>query len=293
MNSRTATIGFFDGVHLGHQDLLTKVLQQAGQGNALVVTFSQHPATCLQPDFVEHNFRLTTNSERKALLNSFAGSAEFVSFNFSSIQSLRAVEFVKLLKEQYGVGHLVLGYNSRFGSDMPELDEYEKIAHQEGIGFSRIEPFCIDGVHVSSSRIRKALLAGDIEPANKMLGRPYVLTGTVEHGRGVGHELGFPTANLQVDANKLVPQSGVYVAQTTIDGKTYKVMLNIGSNPTFDLGNRLFVEAHVLDFYGDLYSRMLSLEILSFIRQERRFTSVNALQEQIKLDRLHVQDYQF
>ncbi|MBQ7449268.1 MAG: bifunctional riboflavin kinase/FAD synthetase [Paludibacteraceae bacterium] len=293
MNSRTATIGFFDGVHLGHQDLLTKVLQQAGQGNALVVTFSQHPATCLQPDFSEHNFRLTTNSERKALLNSFAGSAEFVSFNFSSIQSLRAVEFVNLLKEQYGVGHLVLGYNSRFGSDMPELEEYEKITHQEGIGFSRIEPFCIDGVHVSSSRIRKALLAGDIEPANKMLGRPYVLTGTVEHGRGVGHELGFPTANLQVDANKLVPQSGVYVAQTTIDGKTYKVMLNIGSNPTFDLGNRLFVEAHVLDFYGDLYSRMLSLEILSFIRQERRFTSVNALQEQIKLDRLHVQDYQF
>ncbi len=292
MTYRTATIGFFDGLHLGHQDLLSKVMDKSGQHNALIITFSQHPAICIQKDFSERNFRLTTNDEREKLLNGFVRSAKIVVFNFESVKSLSATEFMQLLKEKYAVGHLMLGYNSRFGSDMPNLSEYENLANKVGLDFSRLNAFSINGVHVSSSRIRKALLSGNIETANTMLGRPYSISGLVVHGRGVGHDLGFPTANLQTDPTKLIPKSGVYFGQTEISGKRFRVMVNIGSNPTFDLGNRLFVEAHVLDFCGNLYDQSLSIELLAYIREERRFTSVNALQEQIKTDCTQVQNYQ-
>ena len=277
---RIATIGFFDGVHRGHRFLFAQLHEHAKhhQLTPTIYTFDRHPKELLTG---QAPAMLTTHDERKALLQNY-GEVHFL--DFAAVQSLTAEQFMRYLKEQEGVETLLMGYDHHFGSDcLKGFSEYEKIAHNVGLRVIRALECLVDGVAVSSSRIRKLLAAGQVHDGNRLLGYDYTITGTVIHGNAIGNRIGFPTANMQLSSAKLLPLSGVYSANVQIDDCNYFAIVNIGNNPT--VGNlQISVEAHVLNFEGDLYERTISIKFLHFIRNERKFTSLDELRSQIQKD---------
>lgn len=257
---------------------------------AAVVTFNEHPQTVMTGMPMP---LLTTNSERITLLNR-QGLDKVFAFSFPVIRLLTAEQFLKLLAEQYGVRLLLMGYDHRFGSDMPDdFGDYQKAAHSAGIE-ALLLPQAPEG-RVSSSAIRKALMAGDISAANRMLGYPYTLSGEVVRGRGIGRTIGFPTANINVPEEKLLPGEGVYMVGCRIsdDGNpksgvpaassSRKGLLNIGHNPTVG-GGKTTVELHIPGFSGDIYGRTVTVCMKSFIRPDMRFGSTEELRRQIRKD---------
>ena len=277
---RIATIGFFDGVHRGHRFLFAQLHEHAKhqQLTPTIYTFDRHPKELLTG---QAPAMLTTHDERKALLQNY-GEVHFL--DFAAVQSLTAEQFMRYLKEQEGVETLLMGYDHHFGSDcLKGFSEYEKIAHNVGLRVIRALECLVDGVAVSSSRIRKLLAAGQVHDGNRLLGYDYTITGTVIHGNAIGNRIGFPTANMQLSSAKLLPLSGVYSANVQIDDCNYSAIVNIGNNPT--VGNlQISVEAHVLNFEGDLYEQTISIKLLHFIRNERKFTSLDELRSQIQKD---------
>ena len=251
-----------------------------------VITFSQHPQTVITGKPVP---LLTTTEERVALLKA-QGVDEIFAFNFPVIRDLTAAEFLHILHNQCGVKCLLMGYDHRFGSDrLTEFSDYSAIGTNEGIDILQL-PAVVAGRRItnhtpSSSSIRKALLQGDIETANTLLGYAYTITGEVVHGKGLGHTLGFPTANIAVPQDKLIPAAGVYAAKVTIstDSVERSAICNIGTNPTVG-GTATTVELHIPDFTKDLYGTTISVSLQRFIRNERRFKDTEELKKQIKQD---------
>ncbi len=277
---RIATIGFFDGVHLGHQYVLQQLvaLSHSRHEQSLVVTFRQHPrqvletATSLQ--------LLTTPTEREARLRA-NGVEEVAMLNFPTIQQLTAHAFMEYLHHEWQVDTLLLGYDHRFGSDcLTSFHDYEQIGNEVGITILPLQEFQDAGQHVSSTAIRKALLAGEIEKANHLLGYTYTLTGTVVAGRQIGREIGFPTANIMLTADKLIPKYGVWVVD--VEGLGIG-LLNIGSNPTVG-GTNISIEVHILHYTGNLYNQALQLHLLHYIREEQKFATLTELKQQIEQD---------
>lgn len=271
-----ATIGFFDGVHTGHRYLISRLREEAARRglDSAILTFEQHPETilCGTPKPL-----LTTFEERTALLKA-EGVTEIFCFNFSVIQMMTAEEFMRILVGNCGVSVLLMGYDHHFGSDhLASFADYQAAAARVGLTILPIEQ-APEG-DVSSSKIRRALCRGAIESANIMLGYPYTLTGTVVHGRGLGRTIGFPTANIVLPADKILPANGVYAVEA--DGMP--ALLNIGTNPTVG-DNAITLEVHIPDFVGDLYDQPLSIRLLRFIREEKRFDSLDALKDQIRQD---------
>ena len=277
---RIATIGFFDGVHRGHRFLFAQLHEHAKhhQLTPTIYTFDRHPKELLTG---QAPAMLTTHDERKALLQNY-GEVHFL--DFAAVQQLTAEQFMRYLKEQEGVETLLMGYDHHFGSDcLKGFSEYEKIAHNVGLRVIRALECLVDGVAVSSSRIRKLLAAGQVHDGNRLLGYDYTITGTVIHGNAIGNRIGFPTANMQLSSAQLLPLYGVYSANVQIDDCNYSAIVNIGNNPT--VGNlQISVEAHVLNFEGDLYEQTISIKLLHFIRNERKFTSLDELRSQIQKD---------
>lgn len=274
--SYVATIGFFDGVHTGHRYLISRLREEAARRglDSAILTFEQHPETilCGTPKPL-----LTTFEERTALLKA-EGVTEIFCFNFSVIQMMTAEEFMRILVGNCGVSVLLMGYDHHFGSDhLASFADYQAAAARVGLTILPIEQ-APEG-DVSSSKIRRALQRGAIESANIMLGYPYTLTGTVVHGRGLGRTIGFPTANIALPADKILPANGVYAVEA--DGMP--ALLNIGTNPTVG-DNAITLEVHIPDFVGDLYDQQLSIRLLRFIREEKRFDSLDALKDQIRQD---------
>jgi len=270
------TIGFFDGVHSGHRFVLEQLKQIAAQSGceSAVVVFEDHPQTVLHGVQVP---LLTTYSERVALLKQ-AGIDRILSFRFADIRSLTAEAFMRLLHEQYGAELLIMGYDHRFGSDRLQAPEaYDKAAARVGLRLVRLPRNPRSAA--SSTAIRKALLAGDTVGANALLGYPYTLTGTVVSGRGIGREIGFPTANLRLPQEKLVPAAGVYACEA----EGHRAVLNIGTNPTVN-GTEQTIELHIPAFTGDLYGKQLTVRLLHFLRPEKKFDSIDDLQKQIAAD---------
>ncbi len=281
-----ATIGFFDGVHKGHRFLLGELHRVAAEEGlqSAVITFDEHPETVLgrnlktslQPSTEEREDKplLTTPEERAALLKE-TGIDEIFLFRFDVIRQMTAAEFMAVLHERCGVEVLLMGYDHRFGSDrLTNIADYAALGQSVGIAVVPVAE--APGGTVSSSKIRKALLAGDITAANAMLGYAYTLSGTVVHGNGLGHTIGFPTANIQPAACKLIPAAGVYAAEGAL--------VNIGTNPT--VGNdHVTIEAYFPDYHGaDLYGQTVSLRLLRRIREERKFASLDELKNQIQSD---------
>jgi riboflavin kinase/FMN adenylyltransferase len=278
--SKIATIGFFDGVHRGHRFLFAQLQEQARQHDLspVIYTFKQHPKLILTG---QSPAMLTTMDERLGLLETFA---QVSALDFASVQHLTAEQFMRYLFVEEDVRILLMGYDHSFGSDrLKGFSEYEKIARKIGLRVLRAHECLVDGLDVSSTRIRKLLNEGNIHQANRLLGYTYTLKGLVEHGNGIGNQIGFPTANISLSNNKKLPMSGVYAACVKIDEVSYKAVVNIGTNPT--VGNeRLTVEVHIIDYQDDLYGCEIEVAFVDFIREERKFDSLQALQEQIAKD---------
>ena len=277
---KIATIGFFDGVHRGHRFLFAQLQEHAKLHHLspVIYTFDSHPKQLLMG---QAPAMLTTYEERKALLQNY-GEIHFL--DFSSVQHLTAEQFMRSLYEQEEVEVLLIGYDHHFGSDrLKGFHEYEKIARKIGLHVERAHECLVDGLPVSSSRIRKLLAAAQIDQVNRLLGYTYSVSGVVEHGNAIGATIGFPTANMRLDSAKQLPASGVYSVMAMVDGLEYKALANIGTNPT--VGNDyLSLEVHLLDFQGDLYDQPLTISFLSFLRKEQKFDSLSDLQYQIKQD---------
>lgn len=277
--SYIATIGFFDGVHLGHRYLFSLLRQIAEKKRLqpLIVTFRQPPRLVLDGGY-KYDL-LTSSDERESLLGR---EAEVCMLDFSQVYTLTARQFLQLLYCK-NVRALLMGYDHRFGSDgITRIADYQDIGKSVGIEIVRADVFLVSEIKVSSTKIRKLLCSGDVEQANSLLGYVYSITGVVERGNGIGHKLGYPTANIRpVDACKIVPMTGVYAAVVETLGK--KAILNIGTNPT--VGNtHMTIEVHIPEFDEDLYGKTLRIGILRRLREERHFPSLDALRQQISQD---------
>ena len=277
---KIATIGFFDGVHRGHRFLFAQLQEQARLLNLspAIYTFREHPKQVLTG---EAPAMLTTYTEREERLRTY-GEVHFL--DFAQVRHLTAEQFMCYLHEEQGVDVLLMGYDHHFGSDrLKGFSEYEHVGKQIGLRILRAFECLVDSLPVSSSRIRKLLSAARIDQVNRLLGYTYSISGVVEHGNAIGATLGFPTANIRLNSYKQLPASGVYAVSANLDGVEYKALANIGTNPT--VGNdHVSLEVHLLDFQGDLYDKQLTISFLSFLREERRFDSLEELKQQITAD---------
>ncbi|MCQ2334942.1 MAG: riboflavin biosynthesis protein RibF [Paludibacteraceae bacterium] len=281
-----ATIGFFDGVHTGHQFVLSETIRLAGVFGvqSAVLTFTEHPQKVLRGESIP---LLTTYDERVSLLKK-SGVDEIFAFNFDIVRDFTAEEFMRVLYNQCQVEILVMGYDHRFGSDrLTDFADYQAAADRVGLQVIPLQQN--PDSPASSTKVRKALLAADIVEANALLGYPYTLIGEVVGGKHLGRTIGFPTANIQLPADKLVPCSGVYAVEVLLpDQTTHLAVLNIGNNPTVE-GTEQTIEMHIPHFDADLYGQILHIRLLRYIRPEQRFESINALKNQIEKDILQLQ----
>ena len=284
-----ATIGFFDGVHIGHCHLinmLKKVARERGV-EACVITFDRHPRQVVQPEWCPE--MLTTLEEKTQLLEATGiDRCEVLHFDREMANQSAHDFMLHTLKEKLGVSILVTGYDNRFGHNRSEeFEDYVRYGKEIGIEVIKGEELTDGSNNVSSSSIRRMLKEGRIEDATRCLGREYQLTGTVVGGEHIGRTIGFPTANIRPDdSSKLIPANGVYAVDVWSqagDINRERAMLNIGTRPTFN-GTATTIEVHIPHFAGNLYGSTLSIAFLRKIREERKFDSPEALVEQLKKD---------
>ena len=286
-----ATIGFFDGVHRGHRFLIRQLTRYAvGHDLAsLLVTFRTHPRQVMQAAYQP---QLQTTYDEKCGQLATTGADYCLTLDFTTaLAALSARRFMaEILKEKLSVKVLVIGYDHRFGHDRSEgFAEYVEYGRELGMEVVRADAFAMSEVNVSSSMVRACLAEGEVGIAARCLTRPYEITGRVVHGFHVGHELGFPTANIQVeDSQKLIPKNGVYAVwvKGKIGGEehVWGGMLNIGLRPTMENGENRTIEVHLLDFAGDLYGCRLTLSFVRRLRDERKFRNKGELVHQLRED---------
>ena len=282
-----ATIGFFDGVHLGHRHLINQVKMAASLNGwcSSIITFPVHPRQVIQSDYQPS---LLSSPEEKIELLATTGIDNCILLPFTKeLSQLTAWEFMQLLYEQYQVRMLVIGYDHRFGHNRAEtFEDYCRYGRELGIHIMQATAYTQEQDKVSSSAIRRALLSGEVSTATKYLGYSYFLQGTIVGGYQVGRKIGFPTANLRVDfSNKLIPSVGVYAVYVYVNGQKYKGILNIGHRPTLNNGADLSIEVHILDFEGDIYHQPMRIEFIDFLRTEAKFQSTEELALQIQKDK--------
>lgn len=285
-----ATIGFFDGVHVGHRCLINQVRRCATARGlfSLIITFDAHPRNVLQPD---NRLPLLSTPEEKYALLSDTGADGLLVLPFTrELSSLSAKEFMQeVLYKQLNVRVLVIGYDHRFGRGRAAtFEDYEVYGREIGMEVVQAEAYMGDDRPVSSSFVRSLLAEGNVEAAAQCLSYGYSLSGTVVSGFRVGHKIGYPTANLQVDDDrKQIPGRGVYAVRVWLDGQQavpYGGMLNVGFRPTLDNGPQASIEVNIFDFIGDLYGKRLKVEFVSRLRPEHRFDNLQALQQQLTED---------
>ncbi|MBR5705988.1 MAG: bifunctional riboflavin kinase/FAD synthetase [Bacteroidaceae bacterium] len=286
-----ATIGFFDGVHLGHVHLLEELKSIAAERGlkSMAITFPEHPRQILQSDYRP---RLLSNPQDKMRLLEQTGIDYCFPLHFTTaLAAMDAETFMTdFLQKKLGVSALLVGHDHHFGHDTSlGIDDYRRIGNKIGMDVIPADAYLHEGVPVSSSRIRRELVAGNVKAANAMLGYRYTISGTVIHGMQNGRKMGFPTANLGPYCEFMqIPADGVYSALAKVDGETWPAMLNIGFRPTFE-GKARTIEAHLLGFERDIYFHELTLEFVDFLRPERRFDSPEELAAQLEADRKKVE----
>jgi len=279
------TIGNFDGVHLGHQMLFSEVVGKAynQDGESVAVTFDPHPLKVLRPDGI----RLISTTEQKINLIAMAGVEHLLILPFTKeLAATTARDFVQnILVDTIGVRELVVGYDYAFGKGREgNIDFLKQIGQELGFGVTVVEAHYENGMLVSSTKIRELVTEGRMQDARRLLGRYYQIHGEVQRGRQRGgRELGFPTANLKLSEEDLCPKRGVYVTQVIHGGKVYGGVSNIGYNPTFG-ENKLVAETHIFDFNSDIYGHPIKINLLRYLRGEKKFDRIEDLIAQIKLD---------
>jgi len=279
------TIGNFDGVHLGHQQLFNEVVRRAARsgGCSVVVTFDPHPLRVLRPEGI----KLISTIEQKIEQIDRAGIDVLVIIPFDrAFAATTAEQFVQeILLDTIGMSELVVGYDYAFGKGRSGNTSFlQEQGRRRGFPVTVVPPFYEQGMLVSSTKIRQLVHEGRMADACHLLGRPYQIRGEVQVGkRRGGKEIGYPTANLQVNEEDLIPRIGVYATQVICDKACYGGVLNIGYNPTFAEG-QLVAETHIFDFNKDIYGKPIRLNLLKFIRDERKFSGISELAEQIGRD---------
>jgi len=278
------TIGVFDGVHLGHKYLISQLIEHARQQGLLsgVVTFRQHPQEVLLPR-TKLPF-LTSLAERADLLKN-EGVEAIITLPFTpELAQLSAYQFASLLKKYLRLCGIVTGPDFALGRNREgNADSLRKLGQDMEFTVTVIPPVVINGEVVSSTAIRKALDNGDMKKVHNLVGRPFSIDGRVIAGAGRGIELGFPTANLDIDPDHALPAEGVYATWAYIDDKAYQSLTNIGKRPTFGSGERI-VEAYLLDYHANLYEHKLKIDIIEQLRGEKQFGSAEELKKQITED---------
>ena len=280
------TIGSFDGVHRGHQAIIKQLVNQAHASGspAAVLTFFPHPAAILQNR--KEPFYLTSPEKRAKLLGDL-GIDVVITHPFSlDVAALTAQNFMTIVFEHLHPQHILVGYDFALGRGREgNAARLRELGEQLGYTLDIFQPVQLEGEIVSSSQIRSALAQGDVGKADRLLGRPYQLSGEIIHGDGRGRLLGIPTANLDVWAWHVLPKAGVYACRAHVADQVWDAVTNVGVRPTFE--NQLVparVETHILDFKQDLYGRVVALDFIEHLRDEQRFPNVEALVAQINLD---------
>jgi len=292
-----ATIGVFDGVHLGHRFLLENMQKYniSSKLKSLVVTFKNHPQCFFNP---QDDFKLLTTEEEKIdlITEINPGFTLFLDFN-KEISAMTAENFLVFLKKKYSLKKLIIGYNHSFGSDkIKDFEQYKAIGKNLDIDIEQCAPAplsCGEGLEkrfLSSSNIRKFLLNGDVETANKMLGQNYSLNGVVQEGEKIGRTIGFPTANLAISPQKLIPKVGAYSVCVLHKNRFFNGMLYIGNRPTLD-GKNQSVEVNIFDFDENIYGEKITISFKNFVRENTKFNSLSELKSQIERDKENILNF--
>jgi len=287
------TIGTFDGVHFGHQQILQKLIDEAKsqQKKSVLLTFFPHPRMVLQKNTSLE--LINTINERSKLLEK-TGLDYLIIHPFSKeFSRMTALEFVRdVLVDQFNISKLIIGYDHHFGKNREgNIVQLTQYSHLYDFNVEEIPAQDIDDVSVSSTKIRKALALGNLKTANNYLGYHFMINGKVVNGKQLGGKIGYPTANIHVaESYKLIPKTGVYIVKSTRNNKTIFGMMNIGNRPTVD-GNHQTIEVHFFDFNQDLYGEYLTIELIYFLRDEQKFDSIKELVHQLKTDEETSRDY--
>lgn len=289
--SPVATLGIFDGVHRGHKALLEHLVGRAEElkGESVVITFSPHPRLVLEQG--NSNLSFLTAMEEKVNLLRTAGVGHLIVIQFDiPFSKIPACDFIKdILIEKIGTRHLIIGYNHHFGRrGEGDFNTIKQCSEGLGISVEQVQGFHTDEGKISSSTIREALLSGRTDEANKWLGYFYSVTGTVVEGKRIGRIIGFPTANIKPGYQyKLIPANGVYAVEVKLGNETFPGMLSIGSNPTVNEDKSLrSIEVHILNFERDIYGKNITVIFRKRLRDEKKFSNLDQLTEQMRIDKL-------
>ena len=293
-NKKTVvTLGTFDGVHLGHQKIINRLLNSVSHDDleTVVLTFSQHPRTVL---YADDKIKLLNTNEEKISLLEKKGIDNLIIHPFDmAFYELSGEEFVKnILVDKLNIQKIIIGYDHRFGknrsSDIHDLIYFGKKYHFDVEQISAKE---IDEISISSTKIRNAILMGDIALANQYLGYNYLFSGKVIRGNQLGRQIGFPTANIYVENKyKIIPKNGVYIVEVFFNEKSFNGIMNIGLKPTIG-GKNISIEVNIFNFDQDIYNQKISISVLEFIRSEIKFNNIEQLINQIKIDVIKATNY--
>ena len=292
-NPSVITIGTFDGVHIGHRKIINQLTTISSTDNlvSILLSFFPHPKMVLQSN---NEIKLiNTINEKQDLLNALNLDFLIIKEFTKEFSRLSALEFVRdILVNKLNAKHIIIGYDHHFGRNRTaNIQQLREFGELYDFTVTEILAQDIDNIAISSTKIRKALNNGDIKLANNYLGYNYFFNGTVIHGNNIGQTISFPTANIKIDESyKLVPKNGVYIVKSFIDNKCVFGMMNIGTNPTFNRKNQS-IEIHFLDFNKNIYNQSLSVEMISRIRSEKKFSSVENLKKQLELDKVTTLSY--
>lgn len=284
----------FDGVHLGHKSIIDALIKTGSENNleTAVLTFWPHPRFIFNPN--EDLKLLNTVEEKKSLMEKYGIDHLFLKEFDEEFRNLTGEEFVhKILVEKLHVKYLIIGYDHSFGKNKSgNFELLQKLSAELGFEVEQMEAINIHENNISSTKIRNALLAGDIKKANEMLGYSYSVSGSVVHGKKIGRTIGYPTANIETDSIKLLPKKGAYIVEVLVKGKEYKGMLSVGTNPTVN-GEKLTVEVYILDFNEDIYGENITVSFRDFLHDEIKFEGLDKLIERLDEDKRLTQEFEF
>jgi len=285
VGKQVVAIGDFDGIHMGHREVIGRAVQTAKHLGlpAAIMTFEPHPRAIMGQD--KYTELLTPRDRKMEIFSSLGVDHVYIVTFDASLMRLTPEHFVDHVLDKLGVESVVCGFDFTFGfQGRGTPDTLCELSHGK-FTVEVVRPFQMNGEKVSSTLIRESLQSGDIDTVTRLLGRTYSMRGTVVDGDKRGRTIGFPTANIQLDEPYIVPIHGVYAVKATVNGESYRGVMNIGVKPTFKTGElKPSLEAHLFDFSQQIYGEKMTVELIAFLREERKFTSIDALITQIKLD---------